>query len=95
MIMPAFTVTERAFNCKVTRSNSRRSSLCDQHFAEPHEGGALGHRFRLGKTAERPERGSVVQSFGELHIGKIVSDRKQKSPEYRDRRPSRFPFPDL
>jgi hypothetical protein len=66
--------------------------VCNKAPARPDEGGALRRPFRPREPAEPPERRTIVQSFGELHIGQIIPDRQKRGLEQSQRRPGRLSF---
>src|SRR5664279_4720810 len=62
-------------------------AVSQQLLTEPDEGCALWGRLGLGKPAEPPERRSILQSLGKLHVGQVVPHCDQQSLEQGQRWP--------
>jgi hypothetical protein len=58
--------------------------------AEARKGGALRRPLMGGKAAEPAKAGSVLEGFGQAHVGQVVPGRQQEGAEERQRRPARL-----
>jgi transposase-like protein len=52
--------------------------------AEAHKGHPFRRALISGKAAESPERGTVIQGFGQLHVGEIVPNGNKKRLDAKD-----------
>lgn len=62
-------------------------TVVDEGAAEADKRSAFRHSLQAREAAKAPERGSVVERLGELHVRQVMPDRDQQRPKQRLRWP--------